>query len=155
MGFGYKNYDNLATLGGQKRRVLAFDWLGQANSSRPPFPSGRWQENAWRLSEDEMLSAALRFFLESFEAWREALGVASMLLFAHSTGALVAAHYAMLHPSRVTRLVLHGAAGIGAHPAPKEGKSSLPRVGLALWDAGLLNFGTIQKLGRLAREPGR
>jgi pimeloyl-ACP methyl ester carboxylesterase len=118
LGFGYRNYDNLAKLGGRRRRVLAFDWLGQANSSRPPFPSGRWQDNAWTLSEDEMLSAALRFFLESLEApklahaalrsaspppvclvpssnlcqaWRAAVRADTMYLIAHSTGGYVAA----------------------------------------------------------------
>jgi len=40
LGFGYKNYDDLANLGGVRRRVLAFDWLGQANSSRPAYPHG-------------------------------------------------------------------------------------------------------------------
>lgn len=155
LGFGFKNYDALANLGGVRRRVLAFDWLGQANSSRPCFPSGTWGTSL--LSEEKYVEASLRFFIESFEAWREALGVESMLLFAHSTGAYVAAHYTMLHPERVARLILHGAAGVGSHPEPKskDEKSSLPRFALALWDAGMLNFGAIQKLGRLAREPGR
>lgn len=50
LGFGYRNYDTLAQLGGKRRRVLAFDWLGQANSTRPAFPFGGWTPT-WRLSE--------------------------------------------------------------------------------------------------------
>ena len=42
LGFGYRNYDELAKLGGKRRRVIAFDWLGQAGSTRPAFPYGRW-----------------------------------------------------------------------------------------------------------------
>lgn len=143
IGFGYKNYDALANLGGIKRRVLAFDWLGQANSSRPKFPTEHF--------------SALRFFTDSLEAWRAVLGVEEMDLFAHSTGGFVAAHYAMAYPSRVAHLVLHGAAGLGSHPtpAPHEESQGPPKFMLRLWESHFLNFGTIQRLGRLGREPGR
>ena len=57
LGWGYKNYDTLANLGGRRRRVLAFDWLGQANSSRPSFPYGGWTP-LWTLSESDYIDAA-------------------------------------------------------------------------------------------------
>ena len=214
LGFGYKNYDHLANLGGMRRRVVAFDWLGQANSSRPTFPVAGFR--LLPLSPTEYADAALKFFLVSFEAWREAMGIESMIFFAHSTGGYVAAHYAMAHPGRVVRLVLHGVAGLGSHPkapsaqpngppvGPSAGedvgssgeqaeeasgtqageasgsqageasgssrgssRGSSPRKSLRksatigkivrspLWDSGILNFGMIQRLGRLAKEPGR
>lgn len=156
LGFGYLNYDALAQLGGLRRRVLAFDWLGQANSSRPRYP-----HSGWGRAQPDHLSAALAFFVESLEAWRAALGVEEMDLFGHSTGAYVCAHYALAHPHRVRHLVLHGPAGIGAHPQPKvPGQPRrlagvLPALLGALWWGGHLNFGAIQKLGWVAREPGR
>jgi len=42
-----------------------------------------------------------------------------MDLFGHSTGGYVCSQYALAHPQRVRRLVLHGAAGIGEQPVPK------------------------------------
>lgn len=156
LGFGYRNYDGLANLGGVRRRVLAFDWLGQANSSRPPYPRVEWGGPS-----DEHCAAAMDFFLRSLEAWRAALGIEIMDLFAHSTGALVCAQYSLAHPTRVRQLVLHGAAGIGAQPrpAPADGSdarhSVMFRAALLMWDWGLLNFAAIQTLGRLAKEPGR
>lgn len=147
LGWGYRNFDELANLGGQRRRVLAFDWLGQGNSSRPAFP-----RRSAAGSEGEHIDAALAFFVESLEAWRKALGVDSMLLCAHSTGAFVAAHYAMTHPHRVARLVLHGAAGLGSQPQQIDERSG---VFSQLWDRGVLNFGAIQRLGRLAKGPAR
>ena len=156
LGFGFKNYDALANLGGTRRRVLAFDWLGQANSSRPCYPHGRWGR-----SRPDHWSAALQFFLDSFEAWRLALGVEVMDLFGHSTGAYVCTQYALAHPERVRRLILHGAAGIGSQPRPKGPdetrllSGALPAVLRMLWEGGALNFGALQKLGRVAKEPTR
>jgi len=138
IGWGYKIYDKLANLGGIRRRVGAFDWLGQANSSRPRFPS-------------KSPEAALEFFLDSFEAWLTAMAIQEFHLFAHSTGAYVATHYAMSHPGRVQCLVLHGVAGLGSHPTPwsKDDPEYSPRRGpfappwTYLWDHGVLNFGML------------
>ena len=51
LGFSYRNLDAIASLGGRRRRVLAFDWLGQACSSRPPAPDHLlplWQQERSR-----------------------------------------------------------------------------------------------------------
>ena len=167
IGWGYRTFDRLATLGGQPRRVLAFDWLGQALSSRPPFPTGkpRWLPPDAKQRIDD----ALRFFLLSLEAWRRAMQVESMHLFAHSTGAYVAAHYAMEHDDVVKYMVLHGAAGLGALPPPTDPDAAdaerrppappaslaPPAVLAALWEVGWLNFGVVARVGRLLREPLR
>ena len=59
--------------------------------------------------------------------------------------------------------MLHGPAGLGSWPAPAaagdetlQAKGVLARgVFAALWGSGVLNFGAIQRLGRIAKEPGR
>ena len=106
-------------------RVLAFDWLGQACSSRPPFPPprpGSWRPT-WLLSQEERIEGAINFYVESLEAWRAALGIETFDLIAHSIGGYFSAFYAMAYPGRVRRLVLHGAVGIGPAP-PLEGTAA-------------------------------
>lgn len=169
IGWGYRTFDLLANLGGVRRRVVAFDWLGQANSSRPPFPSGKSLFRSMGQSEEQRIDAALRFFTLSLEEWRKAMRIEAMLLVAHSTGAYVAAHYAMAYPGVVRHLVLHGAAGLGPHPTPPASDGKRRAEGLetdgkrvptpavlsglsGLWEAGWLNFGVVQRAGRLLRE---
>ena len=61
LGFGYKNFDALANpVGKPKRRLVAFDWLGQAGSSRPSYPYGGLRPT-WSLSEDEQIDRAISF----------------------------------------------------------------------------------------------
>ena len=69
-------------------------------------------------AQAEHIDACLKFFIDSFEAWRAAMQVESMLLIAHSTGAFVAAHYALARPRSHK-----------ARPAPAHG---LPAVAL-IW----------------------
>ena len=152
LGFTYRNLDALACLGGRQRRVLAFDWLGCANSSREELPSrGGWFSQ--ELTEDEHIEAVISFFVESFEAWRAHLELMRMDLVAHSLGGYLAAHYAMKYPERVRRLVLSSPAGLGRQPRPEEVCVAGEGRGMQryqwLWDAGWLNFGTISLLGRL------
>ena len=116
LGFGYSSFSWLAELGGTRRRVLALDFLGQANSSRPPFPYG--DRTGHDFTTAGAFEAALRWFLISLDKWRQALAIDRMQLIAHSTGSFVASHYAIAYPSRVSALVLHSAAGLTRHPAP-------------------------------------
>ena len=153
LGFFYRNYDALANLGGVRRRVLGFDWLGQAGSSRPSFPYGGLRIPAWALSEDDQIAAAVRFSVLSLEAWREAVGLERFVLIAHSMGGYLAVHYALAHPSRVWRLVLASAEGVAPAPAPTA-ETDAPRrspVLRALWGLGFANFGLAKTFGPLVR----
>merc|ERR1719353_863521 len=101
LGFAYRNFDAFAALGGRRRRVLGFDWLGQAGSSRPSFPYGGLHAPAWALSKDEQIDAAISFSVDSLEAWRAALRIECFDLVAHSMGGYLATQYALKHPERV------------------------------------------------------
>ena len=87
-GFGcglaafYKNYDHLHS----KRHLYSFDVLGFGRSSRVPFSSDA------ELAENE--------FVESFEKWREAMGLEKVILMGHSLGAFMCTSYAMKYPER-------------------------------------------------------
>ncbi len=150
LGFGYRNYDALASLGGVRRRVLGVDWLGAAGSSRPSFPYGGLRKPVWALSEKEQIDAALDFSIDSLEAWRAALGIQAMDLVAHSMGGYLATQYALRYPTRVRRLVLVSPVGWAERP---QGEAAQGRAGGlfgALWDASLGNFGSLRFLGRCA-----
>jgi pimeloyl-ACP methyl ester carboxylesterase len=87
MAFFYKNIEALANLNGVRRRLLVFDWLGQAGSSRPSFPYGAFADKpSWMLSEDAKIDAAIRFATEALEAWCRAMGLTQFELLAHSMG---------------------------------------------------------------------
>ena len=155
LGFSYRNLDAIASLGGRRRRVLAFDWLGQACSSRPPFPPprpGSWRPT-WLLSQEERIEGAINFYVESLEAWRAALGIETFDLIAHSIGGYFSAFYAMAYPGRVRRLVLHGAVGIGPAPPPEERRPLGPFQGL--WNQGFLHFGRLKHFGPLVRNTAK
>ena len=155
LAFGYANFDTLANLGGRPRRLLAFDWLGQGNSSRPNFPTNDWTPR-WTLTADAYTELALRFFVDSLEAWRQAVHVESMDLIAHSTGGYVAVHFALQHPHRVRNLVLNSAAGLGSHPTapPADEPKHLLARAKPIWDNGWLHFGMVKIFGPL-RETAR
>ena len=155
IAFFYKNIEALATLNGGRRRLLAFDWLGQACSSRPPFPPprpGSWRPT-WLLSQEERIEGAINFYVESLEAWRAALGIETFDLIAHSIGGYFSAFYAMAYPDRVRRLVLHGAVGIGTAPPPEERRPLGPFRGL--WEQGFLHFGRLKHFGPLVRNTAK
>ena len=82
LGFFYKvctlgrdlgqNFASLAQVPGY--RVLALDWLGMANSSRPPFPKMIGSSVIERVEHTES------FFIESLEDWRRANKIDQMTL---------------------------------------------------------------------------
>lgn len=59
-------------------------------------------------------------FVDDLEALRDHLGLASFALAGHSHGGLIALHYALRHPGRVSSLVLLGAQLVGIHDHPEE-----------------------------------
>lgn len=59
-------------------------------------------------------------FVEDLEALRRHLGLSSFALAGHSHGGLIALHYALAHPARVSSLVLLGAQLVGVLDHPDE-----------------------------------
>jgi len=153
LGFGYRNFDTLASLGGEPRRVLAVDWLGQANSSRPSFPPEL--RPAWTRSDTDLVDLTIRFFVEALEAWRAALGIERFDLIGHSMGGYFSAFYAMAYPHRVRKLVLSGAAGVGHRPPPEKVRPFPMRSFKLLWNLRFVHFELLGAFGRLLRGSTR
>jgi len=151
MGFFFKNIEPLATLGGVRRRLLVFDWLGQAGSSRPSYPYGGLHAPSFVLSEDQKIDAAIKFAVDSMEAWRAAMHLERFDLLAHSMGGYLATQYAMTYPERVRRLVLISPVGWAATPTGKLASGKAGGFFGALWGSGLGNFGFARTVGRMAK----
>lgn len=152
MGFFFRNIEPLSTGLGTTRRLLVFDWLGAAGSSRPSYPYGAFSKPpAWMMSEAEKIDAALAFSVESLEAWRQAMGLERFDLIAHSMGGYLATMYALAYPGHVRRLVLLSPVGWAARPEDEPKSARVRGFFGALWDAGLGNFGAARYLGRLVR----
>ena len=66
---------NLPAFAGIGYTVYAIDWLGMANSSRPPFPKPKSEH-----SEREQVLEAESFFVDALESWRIANGLETMTL---------------------------------------------------------------------------
>lgn len=151
MGFFFKNIEPLATLGGVRRRLLVFDWLGQAGSSRPAYPYGGLRAPSWTLSEEQKVDAAIKFAVDSLEAWREAMQLERIDLLAHSMGGYLATQYSLTYPERVRRLVLISPVGWAQRPSGELLKGRASGVFGALWDTGIGNFGFARTIGRVAK----
>ncbi|XP_019346965.1 (Lyso)-N-acylphosphatidylethanolamine lipase isoform X2 [Alligator mississippiensis] len=93
---------NLDALGA-RRSLHAFDLLGFGRSSRPPFPHDAQE------AEDA--------FVGSIEAWRQEMGLSSMILLGHSLGGFLAASYSLQYPERVKHLILVDPWGFPVRPA--------------------------------------
>jgi len=95
-GLWARNVDALAQTG---RRVYCVDLLGFGRSSRPRF-TGRDP------------AAAIRWWVDSLEAWRVAMKIERMVLLGHSLGGYVAGHYGLLHPTNLAGLILLSPFGV-------------------------------------------
>jgi pimeloyl-ACP methyl ester carboxylesterase len=84
------NVDHLAA----HHTTYMLDWPGFGRSARP------------RSAVLDSPERAEQFFVESLEAWREELGLESMMLVGHSMGGYLAAAYALRYPERVPKVVL-------------------------------------------------
>ncbi|KAJ3157275.1 hypothetical protein HDU89_002687 [Geranomyces variabilis] len=128
LGFFYRNYAGLSEVPGY--RIYSLDWLGMANSSRPPFP--RIPPAA---TDAEIESAASSFFVDSLEAWRIKNNIDSFTLMGHSLGGYLSTQYALAHPSRVEKLVLVSPAGVGKQPEVdmRNRPGLLPKLFKTLW----------------------
>lgn len=89
-------------------RVYALDWLGWGRSARPRFAGSTPDEaRAW--------------WLDSLEAWRQAMGLGDFTLLGHSLGGWLAAEYALAHPERLRHLILENPAGLTDAVPPQKG----------------------------------
>ena len=86
---------DVAALAGEGLTLIFYDQRGGGRSGLP--------------SDTSLLHA--RYFVADLEAVRRHFGLDRLKLFTHSFGAIVAARYALRHPSRVDRIVMHGATG--------------------------------------------
>ncbi|CAH9141677.1 unnamed protein product [Cuscuta epithymum] len=94
-----RNFDYLA----QHFTVIAIDQLGFGRSTRPDFTCKTTEESdAW--------------FIDSFEAWREAKKLTKFILLGHSFGGYVAAKYAL----KVEHLILVGLVGMTSYDERKH-----------------------------------
>ena len=97
VGVFTQNFDALAEM----YTVYAVDLLGWGRSDRPPF-TGRTAESAQA------------WWVDSLEAWRQALGLERITLLGHSMGGFVATSYALAHSDHLDHLILVDAAGMSA-----------------------------------------
>lgn len=142
LGFFYRNYAQMAESG---YNIYAVDWLGMANSSRPPFPKDKRD-----ATEDESVQQAEEFFVESLEDWRVKMGLDKMVLFGHSLGGYLSTCYALKHPEAVEKLLLISPAGVPSPPPPVEppmASSSFANMITSLFQKGYTPMSIIRGIG--------
>ncbi|KAI9099995.1 Alpha/Beta hydrolase protein [Phlyctochytrium arcticum] len=143
LGFFYRNFAGLSEL--PNWRIYAIDWLGMANSSRPPFPS------VPRGAPDtQVVSDAEQFFVDSLEEWRVANHIDKMTLMGHSLGGYLATAYATKFPDRVEKLVLVSPAGVGVKPDDAEDfrkRGWFATLAVNLWEWNVTPMSLIRTMG--------
>ncbi|KAI8921780.1 Alpha/Beta hydrolase protein [Entophlyctis helioformis] len=136
LGFFYKNFAAISRVPGY--RVFAIDWLGMANSSRPPFP-----HKSRRQTDEEIVETSERFFVDSLEEWRKKMGLETMVLAGHSLGGYL---------SRVDKLLLLSPVGV-PEPPPKEQqapqRSMLMSVFRSMWEMNMTPMSVVRTVGPL------
>ncbi|TPX78273.1 hypothetical protein CcCBS67573_g00416 [Chytriomyces confervae] len=143
LGFFYANYDHLAAMRdslGRPVQIVAIDWLGMGRSSRPLFEK-RSRSSQKGKDDEQLIAAAEDYFVDSFETWREELGLETFALAGHSLGGYLSGCYALKHPQRLTSLTLISPFGLPAHPQASvplgEVSKQLPlaqRLFLSAWN---------------------
>eukprot|EP00466_Bigelowiella_natans_P019264 jgi/Bigna1/68168/fgenesh1_pg.5_\ len=138
LGFFFRNYKSLTS----KYHVYAVDLLGWGLSSRPP-----WPRNHTSVEDAE------RFFTESLEKWRQAIGLKKpFVLMGHSFGGYLCSAYALRFRENLKKLILAGPAGF--NPRPTKFFASIPEwssfagyVAKYLWRGGLTPGSLIRGAG--------
>ncbi|MGH3411574.1 MAG: alpha/beta fold hydrolase [Marmoricola sp.] len=100
--------DDLEPLAARGLRAIAIDLLGHGESDKPPRPY---------LLDD---------FATHLDVFMAAIGLESATLCGHSLGGAIAVHFAYHYPSRVERLVLVSAGGLGREVSPALRMLTLP-----------------------------
>ena len=124
--------------------VFAVDTLGCGLSSRPRWP--------FAMGSSCDPTQAEQYFVDALEAWRQNVGLETMVLIGHSVGGYLAVAYAERHPERCARLVLASPVGVPEPPASlKPWQDSRPlvlRIVFALWRRGHSPFTLAKQLGQ-------
>jgi pimeloyl-ACP methyl ester carboxylesterase len=119
LGFFWKNYAALSQ-SLSNYNILAIDWIGMGNSSRPPLASNGFLRN--EIEEETLATETEGFFVKSLEEWRRGMGISKMLLCSHSIGGYLSTCYALEYPQHVSKLVLISPAGFGLEPSEFQKK---------------------------------
>jgi pimeloyl-ACP methyl ester carboxylesterase len=119
----------LGPLADRGLRVLALDLVGHGRSDKP---AGSY------LLDD---------FAQSLSAFLNALGIESATLCGHSLGGAIAVHFGYHHPTRVDRLVLVSAGGLGREVHPMLRAAALPGA------STVLRLAMVPTLQRVYRRP--
>jgi cardiolipin-specific phospholipase len=165
LGFFFKNFRALQSTGAM---VHTLDWLGMANSSRPPLPSiGRRRKSMEYITDEDApeyldphdvhgVKATESFFVDSLEQWRHKSDIDKMILVGHSLGGYLSTAYALKYPERVEKLVLVSPVGVPEppphivaphqHTAPQK-PSWLIQVARKLWTWNVTPQGIIRTVG--------
>ncbi|KAJ3035428.1 hypothetical protein HDV00_003982 [Rhizophlyctis rosea] len=146
LGFFYRNFAALSEVPGY--RIYAIDWLGMANSSRPPFPAF---PKGPGVTEEDIVKSAETFFVESLEEWRKKNGIEEMVLAGHSLGGYLSTAYTLKYPSRVTKLILISPAGVPPQPPTEtlpQNRSPLAiSIFRTLWTYNLTPMSVVRTFG--------
>ncbi|CEO98915.1 unnamed protein product (mitochondrion) [Plasmodiophora brassicae] len=106
-------------------QVYCIDWLGFGRSSR------KQRFNARSVDDTE------RYFVDSLENWRIAMGFSSFHLLGHSMGGYLCSVYTIHYPDRVDHLFLVSPVGLPTRPEAERIRRSLFLRALHwLWDRG-------------------
>lgn len=96
----------------EKYHVILIDLIGDGCSSRPEF-----------LAKTKLETE--HFYVQSFEKWREKMGLETMNIVAHSFGAYVSSRYALKYPQRINKFILWSPHGM--EPKPEDYEEGLKR----------------------------
>lgn len=104
--------------------LFAVDLNGCGASERPAWPRGA------------TVAEAEAFFVDSLDAWRDAVGLRNAVFVGHSLGGYLAGAYTLRHPARVRHLVLASPVGLPPPPPPAADPAAAWRS--SSWAAGLV-----------------
>ena len=107
LGFFYRNFSLTERIA--NCRLIAIDWLGMGNSSRPNYPMNSKEPQK-----------AIDFFVDSLELWRQKMKLNSFTLVGHSLGGYLGVMYALRFPERVDKLVLVSPVGVPVCTDPRN-----------------------------------
>jgi pimeloyl-ACP methyl ester carboxylesterase len=133
----------------EKFHLILIDLIGMGGSSRPNFIA-------------ETADDSDKFFLDSLESWRQAMGdMKDFILAGHSFGGYICGQYAVKYPHHLKKLLLLSPVGVGIKPADfdmskmrmgpnKKGPGKIGvYMGQKVWDNKWSPFGVMRKSGKL------